>query len=658
MKSRGDGTLKLRGGSRVANPEASPRPPRSLAASALSPVLAAVRANVERDTAGGPSVALPEPAPDSPLALLKERFGLSDFELSILACAAAVELLPGFGRSCGKAMGDPTALLPSVAMCVARMPGASFEAFSPQGALRRFRLVHLGEGDVLTGRSVTLSESVLHFLLGTPCRDARIEPRVRVVQSGAVLPPSRVALVGLVSDALRSASAPHFQLVASSAEEVRPLLAAVATSLGRELWEFSAWALPESPDERDELLWTCVRDARLCGALLFFDVSSVGDATRVRQVAELVSRTPDPLLLCGPEVVRPVGRTVVSLAIPRLLHEEAKSLWREALSSTALPGAEVDLGSLAARFQLSPDGIASAAQSLVHAGPSEPAQQTLWRACRLRSRVRLDDLAQRIEPEANWERLIVPEGELRTLRAIEAQVRHRALVFHEWGFSAQGERGTGTAAIFAGPSGTGKTMAAEVLAGALELDLYRIDLSAVVSKYIGETEKNLRRVFDAAEEGGAILLFDEADALFGKRTEVKDSHDRHSNVEVSYLLQRMESYQGLALLTTNLRKNIDLAFMRRIQFVVDFPFPDADLRERIWRAAFPERTPLEGVDPARLARLAVSGGNIKNIARNAAYLAAAEARPVGMQHLLDAARLEYAKLGQPLTPTEIRGWLP
>jgi hypothetical protein len=653
MKSRGEGTLKLRGAARAAKPEVSARP----AASALSPVLAAVRANVERDAASGPPIALPEPAPGSPLALLKERFALSGFELAVVACAAAVELIPGFGRNCGAAMGDPAALLPSVALCVARMPGASFEAFAPHGPLRRFRLVRLGEGEVLTGRSVTLPESVLHFLLGSPSRDPRLESRVRAVPAGAALPPSRVTLVELISHTLRAAQPPHVQLVAPGAEEARPLLAAVAAAQGRELWELAAWALPESPDERDELLWTSARDARLCGALLFLDVASAGDATRVRQVAELATRAPDPLLLCGPEVVRPTGRAVVSMPLPRLSHEEAKALWREALSSAVASGAEVDLGALAARFQLSPDGIASAAEGLAHAAAGEPAQKALWRACRLRSRVRLDDLAQRIEPEAGWDRLVLPESELRTLRAIEAQVRHRARVFHEWGFSAHGERGSGTAAIFAGPSGTGKTMAAEVLAGALELDLYRIDLSAVVSKYIGETEKNLRRVFDAAEEGGSILLFDEADALFGKRTEVKDSHDRHANVEVSYLLQRMEAYQGLALLTTNLRKNIDIAFMRRIQFVVDFPFPDADLRERIWRSVFPERTPLEGVDPTRLARLAVAGGNIKNIARNAAYLAAAEARPVGMQHLLDAARLEYAKLGQPLTPTEIRGWL-
>ena len=199
-------------------------------------------------------------------------------------------------------------------------------------------------------------------------------------------------------------------------------------------------------------------------------------------------------------------------------------------------------------------------------------------------------------------------------------------------------------------------MAAEVLAGELRLDLYRIDLSSVVSKYIGETEKNLRRVFDAAELGGAILLFDEADALFGKRSEVKDSHDRYANIEVSYLLQRMEEYRGLAILTTNIKSALDTAFLRRIRFVVQFPFPDAAQRAEIWRRIFPSGTPTEGIEVAKLSRLNVAGGNIRNVAINAAFLAAAAREPVRMSHLLRAARTEYAKLEKPLTESETGGW--
>ncbi len=207
-----------------------------------------------------------------------------------------------------------------------------------------------------------------------------------------------------------------------------------------------------------------------------------------------------------------------------------------------------------------------------------------------------------------------------------------------------------------GASGTGKTLAAEVVAGEVGLDLYRIDLSQVVSKYIGETEKNLSRVFDAAEEGGAILLFDEADALFGKRSEVRDSHDRYANIEVSYLLQRMEAYQGLAILTTNLRAALDSAFLRRIRYLVHFPFPGRAERTEIWRRVFPPEAPTEGLDPEQLGRLTAAGGNIRNIALNGAFLAAAANEPIRMGHLLQAARAEYAKLEKPLLQGEVDGW--
>ncbi|MBM4321833.1 MAG: ATP-binding protein, partial [Deltaproteobacteria bacterium] len=233
--------------------------------------------------------------------------------------------------------------------------------------------------------------------------------------------------------------------------------------------------------------------------------------------------------------------------------------------------------------------------------------------------------------------------------------RQRSKVYQAWGFEKKGERGLGVSALFSGGSGTGKTMAAEVLAGELRLDLYRIDLSQVVNKYIGETEKNLRRVFDAAEQGAAILLFDEADALFGKRSEVKDSHDRYANIEVGYLLQRMETYRGLAILTTNLKNAMDPAFLRRIRFIVQFPFPGPAERAEIWRRIFPAETPVADLDPERLARLNVSGGSIRNIALHAAFLAAATGGPVHMAHVYEAARTEYAKLERPFHAGEVGG---
>jgi hypothetical protein len=285
--------------------------------------------------------------------------------------------------------------------------------------------------------------------------------------------------------------------------------------------------------------------------------------------------------------------------------------------------------------------------------PLEPSPSELgamlWDTSQLQSRSRMDDLAQHSEPTAAWDDLVLPCPQLEVLKSIVAQVRQRFKVNETWGFASKSGRGLGVSALFAGVSGTGKTMAADVLAQELRLDLYRIDLSSVVSKYIGETEKNLRQVFDIAEEGGAILLFDEADALFGKRSEVQDSHDRYANIEVSYLLQRMEAYRGLAILTTNMKEDLDNAFLRRLRFIVQFPFPDATQRAEIWRRVFPKEMPTHGLDASLLAQLNVAGGTIRNIAMNAAFLAADASEPVQMKHLLRSARTEYAKLDQPLT---------
>jgi SpoVK/Ycf46/Vps4 family AAA+-type ATPase len=244
----------------------------------------------------------------------------------------------------------------------------------------------------------------------------------------------------------------------------------------------------------------------------------------------------------------------------------------------------------------------------------------------------------------SFDELVLPEEQLAQIREIASQAQHRAHVYERWGFGAKLNRGRGIAALFAGPSGTGKTMAAEILANELDLDLYRIDLASVMSKYIGETEKNLRRVFDAAEESGAILFFDEADSLFGKRSEVRDSHDRYANIEINYLLERMEGYRGLAILATNRKSLLDQAFLRRLRFLVDFPFPSAADRVRIWRGAFPPQAEKEALDYDCLGRMEIAGGNIGTIALNAAFLAAGQGTSIQMYHLLAAARREYAKI--------------
>jgi hypothetical protein len=377
------------------------------------------------------------------------------------------------------------------------------------------------------------------------------------------------------------------------------------------------------------------------------------DAAERSRVAVLVDRLPGLVIVDANEPLPPARRAAVRFDVGPPTAEEQRALWRRHLGPVAesLNG-QVD--SLVSHFNMGEAAIRAVCAQAGGDGDADGAR--LWDACRAQVRPRLDDLAQRVEPAAGWDDLVLPEPQRQLLHQVAGQVRQRTLVYETWGFARLGARGLGISALFAGVSGTGKTMAAEVLARELRLDLYRIDLSQVVSKYIGETEKNLRRVFDAAEGGGAILLFDEADALFGKRSEVKDSHDRYANIEVSYLLQRMETYRGLAILTTNLKNTLDPAFLRRLRFVITFPFPDAAHREAIWRRIFPVLTPTEGLDHARLSRLNVAGGNIRNIALHAAFLAAEAEEPVRMGHLLRAARTEFAKLDRTVTDAEVAGW--
>jgi SpoVK/Ycf46/Vps4 family AAA+-type ATPase len=281
--------------------------------------------------------------------------------------------------------------------------------------------------------------------------------------------------------------------------------------------------------------------------------------------------------------------------------------------------------------------------------------EDLFSAARAQTGNELAGLAQKIETLYRWDDIILPPDTLSQLTEICMQVTHRHRVWSDWGFGQKLSLGKGVNALFSGPSGTGKTMAAEIVASELGLDLYRIELSTMISKYIGETEKNLERVFRAAENSNAILFFDEADALFGKRSEVRDSHDRYANIEISYLLQKMEQYEGVAILATNLQQNMDEAFLRRLAFIIKFPFPDESSRRRIWGVMWPRQIPLaQNIDLDLLAGvLKVSGGNIRNIALAAAFLAAEEGGPVSMPHLVRAARREYEKLGHVFPETAL-----
>jgi hypothetical protein len=418
--------------------------------------------------------------------------------------------------------------------------------------------------------------------------------------------------------------------------------------------------IPSSANELDAFahLWQRERVLAGIGVLVVEgdDDNNLGQnaSARGRDLARVVDRLDGPIVVCD-RVGRRLGhRPAILIEVQHPLREEQRAAWRRALDGAA--DAAVD--AIAAQFSLSLPAIetvaaeAGARSARDTANPNET-PDVAWDLCRMRLRARLEGLAQRVISAARWDQLVLPAAQMELLRGIVAQLRQRVTVYDRWGFGARSPRGLGITALFFGPSGTGKTLAAEVLANELRLDLYRIDLSSVVSKYIGETEANLRRVFDAAEESGAILLFDEADALFGKRSEVKDSHDRYANIEVSYLLQRMEAYRGLAILTTNMKSALDPAFLRRIRFIVQFPFPDEAERAAIWRRVFPPDTPTEGLDWGRLSALRIPGGNISNIALNAAFLAADAEEPVRMTHLIVATRSEYDKLERPLTLTEL-----
>jgi ATPase family associated with various cellular activities (AAA) len=384
---------------------------------------------------------------------------------------------------------------------------------------------------------------------------------------------------------------------------------------------------------------------------------------RATQVIAWINRVQSLLILAVREPLPLQRQSQVRFDVTKPTTTEQQHLWNHVLGEKAI-ALNGQLEMLTAQFDLSTEAIQSSCliaglkqEKLIPENQKANTFDLLWQSCRDQVRTRLDDLAQRISAKASWHELVLPESQAQMLREIVAQVRQRSQVYEKWEFALRGSHGLGISALFAGASGTGKTMAAEVLANELQLDLYRIDLSQVVSKYIGETEKNLRLVFDAAESSGAILLFDEADALFGKRSEVKDSHDRYANIEVSYLLQRMEAYRGLAILTTNLRSSMDPAFLRRLRFVVQFPFPDVQQRQEIWQRIFPAKLPTDDLDFAKLAQLHVTGGNIRNIALNAAFLAADSGSSVKMEHLLRSAQTEYMKLEQTLTEAETTGWV-
>ena len=592
------------------------------------------------------------PSPPA-IDVLAKVLGLSGFERSLLLLCAGVEMDGELAAACASVHGHDGRRFATFGLALAALPDPHWSALTTVRPLRRWRLIEIEPGPRFIDSALRIDERILHYLAGINLLDARLQPLLTLRTAPALMGPSHLELVDELGREWSVApERPIVHLSGDDAAGQEDVSARLADAVGLRLLALRQEDLPATTVELDSFLTLCEREAYLSAAALLV---RCGDTAPTSAVTMLAERAMLPLIVASREPLR-LRRPVVRHEVSKPTPSEQKLLWLEALGE---PGRHLNgsLDTVAGQFRLSASEIAAISATVT--GPSAGAdlEEQLWRACRVGGGSRLDDLAERITPNALWHDLVLPEAPLATLRQIAAHVRQRTRVHDDWGFAEHGRRsGVGVSVLFCGESGTGKTLAAEVIANELGLDLYRIDLSGVVSKYIGETEKNLRRVFDAAEDSGSILLFDEADALFGKRSEVKDSHDRYANIEVSYLLQRMEAYRGLAILTTNMKTALDRAFLRRLRFVVTFPFPDHQHREKIWRRVFPAATPLDAIDYGALARVNLPGGNIRNIALNAAFLAADADAPVGMTHLHAAAQAESAKLERPLTQAETRGW--
>jgi hypothetical protein len=615
-------------------------------------------AAAERETAARMD---PPPA----LLLLAERFGLSAFERDTLLLCAALEFDPSLASTFAQAQGSQARQWPTFGLALSLLDDPAWEAVAAHRPLRYVRLLEISQpgGTPLTSSALRADERIVNFLKGLNALDDRLATLLDPVPESAAetLADSQRGVVDAILRRLRDAMAesalPVVQLTGGDADSRLAVATQVCAELNRRLYRIGAEGLPTQTPDVETLARLWQRETFLLPVALYIGGESLDGLPAENQAAlrRFLSRGVGLVFLGAREPVDLAAANFV-VEVKRPTAAEQFALWTEALRQGA-PEAEVRqaAAALGGQFDLSRGDIrAIAARELVTTEDTGALGERLWDACRDLTRPRLDALAQRLEVKATWDDLVLPEEQMALMRRIAGQVRARHQVYDEWGFSRRMNRGFGISALFAGESGTGKTMAAEVLANDLRLYLYRIDLSAVVSKYIGETEKNLRKLFDAAEQGGAILFFDEADALFGKRSEVKDSHDRYANIEINYLLQRMEAFSGLAILATNMKSALDPAFLRRLRFVVNTPVPTVKDRKLIWEKSLPPETPKKDLDFDRLARLNLSGGNIHSIALNAAFAAAQNGQTVTMPIVLAAARAEMRKLGKAVSEAEFR----
>jgi ATP-dependent 26S proteasome regulatory subunit len=594
-------------------------------------------------------------------------FNLTDFERDALVLCLAPEVDPSFERIFAYVEDDATRRYATshLALSLFDKRGGSPEArfsLSSDGTLRRFGLTALEEGTVPAGtRSLMplrINERVTDYLLGMRFLDEKAAELLQAIRP-VPLPDSHKAIIDRLESYMRleaeNGSSLCLNLIGPGGSGKLAVAAALCGRLGLGLFKLDYRSIPEPADERREILRCLEREAVLFQAALYVEIGDgdpgLGDgAGDIRHISQLIDRLQTPLIV-GSRVRWRSGREMIPINIPKPDARARHLIWQE-----VMPGLDGALEPIAQQFEFGPQAIVEAAagariRSRVN-GSFSSDLESLWQACREQSAWEVDGLAQLIEPKATWDDIVLPEEAFKQLKEIADQLSNRPKVYDEWGFGRKLSRGRSITALFSGPSGAGKTMAAEILANHLELGLYRIDLAGVVSKYIGETEKNLRKVFEAAEMSGAILFFDEADALFGKRTEVKDSHDRYANIEVNYLLQKMEDYRGLAILATNRKAFLDNAFLRRIRFIVDMPSPSAVSRKSIWQKVFPKEASLDGLNYDALSRLEITGGNIKNIALNAAFLAAEEGKPISMNHIMCSAKREYAKIDKLLSEAE------
>jgi SpoVK/Ycf46/Vps4 family AAA+-type ATPase len=622
-----------------------------------------------------------------PLPYLAHLFHLTPFEEQCLLICLAPELTRKYEKLYAYLQDDVTRKKPSVDLVLnllcPTMPEklAARLAFEPRSTLLKYRLLQMNDASsdgppALISRFLKLDDRMVNFLLGFEKMDARLEAFARLVAARAEL--DEVPVDEQLQGRMRSFIDWHCKQKESQTGEIvfhfggpygsgkRVLAEAICHELKLPLLAAEADKISASQMPFEEALWLLGREAALQSAALCiqdFDslLADEKHASLLKSLFEVTKTFALTLFLLGTRTWKPLGLLndvlFIDCEIPIPDDGIRQRLWKSHLNGRSPLATDADAGALASKFRFTPgqiqDAVAAAGNLARWRSPDVGplTAEDLHAACRAQSDPKLNRLARKIRPIHTWKDIVLPADSLAQLGEMCQRVAQSYRVLGEWGFGAKLSTGKGVNALFAGPSGTGKTMAAGILANELGLDLYKIDLSQVVSKYIGETEKNLDSIFTGAENSNIILFFDEADALFGKRSEVRDSHDRYANIEISYLLQKMEDYEGVAILATNLRQNLDEAFVRRLAFSIQFPFPDEADRRRIWGGIWPEAISLaKDVDLDLLARqFKLSGGNIKNVALAAAFLAAADGGIVNMSHLLHATRREFQKLGKVLT---------